>query len=311
MPDWNWPEFAVLLVGLALSAGIGYWLRGRLSLPASPLGLTPEQARKLLRRLRAIAVTMANEVGGHTTIVQTLIKELESPPPKPGQAASAVANAMTQILEANRALLKNLADAQQKLSEQTRQLESYMNMARTDPLTHLANRRAFDEEVARRLAEWRRHGVPLCAAMLDLDRFKELNDQHGHSVGDRVLKGVAKVLADTVRGMDLISRYGGEEFAVILPGTTLDVGRIAVQRLCAAIGLTTFKIDGLELTITMSGGLAEAQTGEDATALVKRADAALYASKEAGRNCVHFHDGAACHKVPPASTHLEPKVYQC
>lgn len=298
-------------MAMLAAAGGGYWFRSRFTPGNSSFGMAPEEARKLMRRLRAISLAMADEVGGHTTMVQTLIKQLESPVPKQGgDAATAVVAAVTRILEANRVLLKNFADAQTRLQEQTRQMESYMTMAHTDPLTHLANRRAFDHELGRRVAEWQRRKVPLSIAMLDLDRFKNLNDHHGHSIGDRILRGVAKVLSETVRGMDLVARYGGEEFAVILPGTTLNVGKVVLQRVCATVAAATFRTETADLRLTLSGGLAEAANGEETSSLVQRADSALYSSKEAGRNCMHFHDGQACRRV--TLTHAaEQRVYQC
>src|SRR6185295_20304286 len=91
--------------------------------------------------------------------------------------------------------------------------------ARTDALTRLANRRAFDDELERRFNEWKRLRVPYTLLMADVDHFKKFNDTHGHQAGDEVLKGVAKTLKDTMREMDFVARYGGEEFAAVLPVT--------------------------------------------------------------------------------------------
>jgi diguanylate cyclase (GGDEF)-like protein len=145
--------------------------------------------------------------------------------------------------------------------------------ARTDPLTGLANRRVWDEDLARELARARRHGGQLCLVMLDLDRFKAYNDRHGHPAGDHLLKSTAAAWRDTLRPTDTLARYGGEEFALLLPHTSAEDAEIAVGRLLRLVPLGQ----------TASAGIAAWDGDEAAEALVARADAALYAAKGAGR----------------------------
>lgn len=146
------------------------------------------------------------------------------------------------------------------------------SMAVTDALTGLPNRRALEARLERSLRE--SAARELCVAMLDLDRFKDYNDRHGHQAGDRVLRTAAAAWRDTLRPRDLLARYGGEEFAVVLEGSDGGGAVAAIERLRAATP------DGQ----TCSGGIAIWDGREDAEALVRRADRALYAAKEAGRD---------------------------
>ncbi len=166
----------------------------------------------------------------------------------------------------------------------------------TDSLTDAANRRAFEYELNRRLAQWNRDQTPLYLVLLDIDHFKKFNDRYGHQAGDAVLKSVAKVLQQTVREVDLVARYGGEEFALVISGTEADDVKDIAERARSLIESSRFPHRGLMLRVTASLGVAQISNGEDITSLIQRSDAALYCSKEAGRNCIHFHDGTTCQR---------------
>jgi diguanylate cyclase (GGDEF)-like protein len=171
-----------------------------------------------------------------------------------------------------------------QIDVQKKQIVSHMSEALADPLTGLGNRRAFDAELSRRIAQCHRQRKPLSLLILDIDRFKAVNDTYGHQTGDAILKRVAEVLADTARHMDVTARIGGEEFAIILPESDIAEASAAAERQRLAIEERTFTFDGKDLHITTSIGLASAQPDDDPLSLVKQADAALYAAKEAGRN---------------------------
>jgi diguanylate cyclase (GGDEF)-like protein len=146
--------------------------------------------------------------------------------------------------------------------------------ASTDNLTGLPNRRGWEMALERELARARRRASPLCVAVLDLDRFKELNDEQGHSAGDRVLKEVAATWLGLVRDSDVLARYGGDEFAVILPDCHPREATEIINRLCAANPGGS----------TCSAGVAWLEDGEHVEDLVDRADRALYRAKAAGGN---------------------------
>ena len=163
-----------------------------------------------------------------------------------------------------------------------------------DGLMGIANRRAFEYEIKRRISEWNRDRIPLGLLMIDLDHFKKINDIYGHRVGDNALRGVAKVLATATREMDLIARYGGEEFAVILPKTTIRESMEVAERVRTSMEAFEFTVEEQKVRMTVSVGLANAMRGDDANLFVRRADVALYSAKQQGRNRSSFHDGANC-----------------
>lgn len=177
--------------------------------------------------------------------------------------------------------------------DNARLLARLHTMASTDGLTGLANRRAFDARLRTEVSRSRRSGAPTSLAVVDIDRFKSLNDAHGHLVGDDVLREVAGQLRETCRDVDLVARYGGEEFAVVLPDTDRVGARMAAERLRQAV-------DGgpMSVAVTVSIGVATAEAGwlQSPDALLHAADRALYAAKQAGRNQVQQHDGA---ETPP------------
>ena len=146
--------------------------------------------------------------------------------------------------------------------------------ARTDDLTGLLNRRAWDEELGREIARADRSGVALCVAILDLDRFKQYNDTYGHQAGDRFLKQLAGAWRQNLRTGDILARYGGEEFALALPGTNLEHSQQMLERLR----------EGLPEDQTCSAGVCQWDGSESAEQLTARADTLLYAAKAAGRN---------------------------
>ena len=204
---------------------------------------------------------------------------------------------MAKLLAANQQMERQLENAEEKLQEQAQLVKTHAAEARTDALTGLANRRAFDDELARRHAEFERLGKPYTVVLGDIDHFKRFNDAHGHQVGDEVLRRVAKLLRGAAREMDMVARYGGEEFVVILPGTAVADAQTTLARLRKAVETDRLRHNGQELNVTISLGAAEQLPDEDAAVLVRRADAAMYAAKEAGRNRACWHDGRAIHPV--------------
>ena len=153
-----------------------------------------------------------------------------------------------------------------------------------DELTGVFNRRHLEAEMGVQVARSERRGSPLTVALLDIDHFKEINDRFGHQAGDAALRHVTEVMGRSIRGVDIFGRYGGEEFLLLMPDTPIDKAQVLCNRLRDAVRLT--RPDALHETdsITLSGGVAQHQTGESPDGVIHRADLALYEAKASGRD---------------------------
>jgi diguanylate cyclase (GGDEF)-like protein len=245
--------------------------------------------REQATSLQDVMEKVDGDINRHSYEVDEISEVLGGASPDDNGAVMAAAAAM---LVANRRLQADLAMAHQEIQDQRDKVDALAAESRTDTLTGLANRRGFDEELGRRLDQWRRHRVPVALVMVDIDRFKQINDRYGHPLGDVALKWVAAIHSRARRQMDLACRYGGEEFAVILPGTKLADAANVAERLRATIAAKNFKDGEHEFPITVSVGVTITMSGDTQTALVKRADDALYAAKESGRNAAFLHNGS-------------------
>jgi diguanylate cyclase (GGDEF)-like protein len=158
--------------------------------------------------------------------------------------------------------------------------------ALTDALTGTQNRRYFDDALKEYLDEFRRVNRPVGLLIVDLDHFKQINDTHGHDVGDEVLRAVGNCLKDMTRYHDVVARLGGEEFAVVAPNMDLEMMKRFAERIRRAIGDMAIVSGNARLKVTASAGLAVWDRKEPAEALFKRADQQLYQAKKTGRNRV-------------------------
>ncbi|MBD8525309.1 ligand-binding sensor domain-containing diguanylate cyclase [Pseudomarimonas arenosa] len=177
-------------------------------------------------------------------------------------------------------------DRESLLTQLREQSEAFERQAREDPLTGLANRRAFDEWLRREFARFQRLHQPLCLAVLDLDHFKRINDCFSHSAGDQALQALAQVLQEKCRTMDLAARFGGEEFALILPNSDIEEAHQLAERLRSEIAAIDCGEFAAGETLTASFGVASAEGCTDEAMLVRRADQALYEAKRSGRDRV-------------------------
>ncbi|MEK6372631.1 MAG: GGDEF domain-containing protein [Acidobacteriota bacterium] len=164
--------------------------------------------------------------------------------------------------------------------------EEIYRLTITDGLTQVANKRHFVDFLEREIARATRHGRPLALALFDVDHFKRTNDEYGHLAGDRVLQGIASVVAKQVRREELIARYGGEEFAVVLPETSVEDAALFCERIRADVERERFEFDGEPLRATISLGAAALEASDTVDTLVARADGLLYRAKQTGRNRV-------------------------
>ncbi|KQN52640.1 hypothetical protein ASE98_21185 [Pseudomonas sp. Leaf48] len=153
-----------------------------------------------------------------------------------------------------------------------------------DPLTDIGNRIAMDQTLLRETELSRRHLQPLSLLMLDIDHFKRINDSYGHGVGDDMLKAVAASIKHQLRNVDMVFRYGGEEFLILLSNTTRESAAMVGERLRFAIEAEHYLAEGNSIELTVSLGCSTLQPGESADSLLRRADSALYVAKREGRN---------------------------
>jgi diguanylate cyclase (GGDEF)-like protein len=160
-----------------------------------------------------------------------------------------------------------------------------------DPLTNLFNRRYLEETLDRELSRAGREDYPVCVIMIDLDHFKRINDTHGHEAGDLVLKAIADALSEFSRRGDFACRYGGEEFVITMPNITLATAYERAESLRQSLNVLSVPYEYYNLSVTISMGIAcYPENGQTREALLRAADQALYAAKEAGRNHILAYD---------------------
>ena len=220
------------------------------------------------------------------------VSEKMSKVQKPEEVRAIVQTVMADtkdMLQRNQKLEAELDKSSALMEVLQRDLEQVRKEAMTDGLTGLSNRKAFDAAIARVSEEAQASNTTFTLLMVDIDHFKNFNDNYGHQIGDQVLRLVARTLIEGVKGRDIAARYGGEEFAIILPETTLSAGVAVGNSLRKAVATKDVinRSTGEKLgRITMSVGVAEFPPGERTEDLIERADAALYTAKHNGRNQV-------------------------
>ena len=238
---------------------------------------------------------------GNSTALGTTVREAsegltsQSSASDVRKAVEAIVSASRKMEERSTELEEHLQATKKELNELQQNLEKAHSEARTDGLTGVNNRKAFDEALAREIAAAQKGGTPLCLAIGDIDHFKKFNDTFGHRTGDQVLRLVASCLKTGVKAGHIVARYGGEEFAVIMPATeVLSAEAIAnkVRETVQARELVKRSTGESLGRVTMSMGIALLQSGETGASLIERADSCLYEAKRAGRNRVitELHD---------------------
>ncbi|MFA5172196.1 MAG: GGDEF domain-containing protein [Sulfuriferula sp.] len=181
---------------------------------------------------------------------------------------------------------KEAQEAEARIHQLESQLAELSALASHDQLTNSLNRRGLDDVFAREQARADRHGTALSIAMLDIDDFKKLNDTHGHDAGDEALIHVVRIVKDTLRSMDVVGRFGGEEFIIVLPDTPTTEAVDVVGRLQKELTKRIFMFNNQKLFLTFSAGVATRTPNEAMTETIRRADEAMYKAKKAGKNRV-------------------------
>lgn len=187
--------------------------------------------------------------------------------------------------------LKRERDALRETTEEARRrAEAASELSMTDALTGLRNRYGLQRELQRELAEARRYARPLSCLLIDLDFFKTVNDTYGHAAGDTALMQIGRVLTEAVRASDVVCRYGGEEFLVLAPETTLEGAFSLAEKIRLTASARLFGDGERVFGLTLSVGAAQLLPGESGNDMIARADEALYHAKQAGRNRVQAAD---------------------
>ncbi len=265
-----------------------YLPRGRLTEEIRDAG------RVLDRELSSVSEAIASAHKSQVAYGQTLDKaavSMESVDDGAGLQAivSGLTSATRKVQHENETLEKRLDASTREVARLREHLEQVRRDAMTDALTNLANRKAFDEHLEAACAEAEAEGGALTLAVLDIDHFKRFNDTWGHQTGDQVLRYVASVMGRVAAAPRVAARYGGEEFAMIFPGESpgqVEKALESIRKEISSRSLRRRSTDDELGAVTLSAGFAQRRPGETASALLDRADTALYASKHAGRNRV-------------------------
>ncbi|MEQ8603556.1 MAG: GGDEF domain-containing protein [Marivibrio sp.] len=215
------------------------------------------------------AIAKSDGLGGIKAAVQQLVAETQ------------------KMQSSNQKLQEKLENSSSEIESLRQNLEEVQREAMTDALTGIANRKMFDAVLRRAAMEAMEDGAPLCLALTDIDFFKKFNDTYGHQTGDQVLKLVARIMKENVKGRDLAARYGGEEFGVILPHTAIADAKTVCEQIRNTVASKRIRNrqTGEEMgNITLSLGVALFRPGEPLSELIHRADEGLYFAKRHGRN---------------------------
>ena len=279
-------------VALALVAVLGYFA-GRRSRQLA--GYDDSNARRELTRANAIIRELEtitqdirkNLATHHANILQFTDRVSELSTLQDPSTWVALRQEAEKLLNPTMRLAKQVAQAYDQIRQQTNLLMTFTDV-RSDPLTGLSNRRAMQQSLSTLFAMMTRYGTEFSLAIFEVDHFDALNEQHGHREGDRMLKEIAQLFNASARETDIIARYAGEVFVVIMPQTDLDGACVFSQRMRGRVEQ--------QLSLTLSAGTAAPRADDTPRTLLSRSDSALYSAKAAGRNCVFRHTGS----------HIEP-----
>ncbi len=260
-----------------------------------------ERMHQRLQTLLADTASLASSAGLEATQFNQTLRTHKDQLTQP-LAIDLIANIVADLItdtERMRVVTHELSDQLERSTQEARglseQLKQAEHQAKLDPLTGMLNRRGLEQRVQSFVedAGSLRGGVMLLA---DIDHFKMLNDTYGHLLGDKVIRSVAQVICESIKGRDIAARIGGEEFAIFLPDTTIEGATILAKRICASTTSRSIRRSGTDQSVdrvTISIGVAASSESDSLESLLDRADKAMYAGKQAGRNRVTLFEAAA------------------
>jgi diguanylate cyclase len=205
------------------------------------------------------------------------------------EIVSEIIHVTVEVIQASEQLKEHLEETASKSEKLQHELKRAQHEILIDPLTSLYNRKAFDKQISNFMKTFQDEGKLFSLVMIDIDHFKKFNDQHGHLMGDQVLKFMGRLLSKELKGKDYVGRYGGEEFYILMEDASMDNAFIVAEKIRKS--LTGFQLKYVETgqalgRITISAGVAAVKNNDTAESLIKRADDALYLAKQSGRNSV-------------------------
>lgn len=283
-------------VALALVATIGYIIGRRRKSHQAELNHARRElkrAKAVIRELESISNHVRSSLSQHQTSILSFKERLNTlGKDNEGAAWQQLCDEAERILRPTMKLSNEIAQAYDEIRQQTHLLMTFTEI-RTDPLTGVSNRRALDETLNNLFAMKSRYQTSFSIIIFDIDHFKQVNDRLGHLHGDGILREIAHHFDDCVRETDLVARFGGEEFVLVLPQTDL-IG-------CCVLADRIRDLIEDKMKVTVSGGTALVLDGDTPGSLLARADSALYSAKTAGRNRVYCHDGQRIEPVTGTS----------
>lgn len=310
---------------LAVGIALGFWMGKRGE--ATNVGQSLLEQKQMLAALKNMAnwtTDFAGDFNRYQSTMETLTRDAADS--KKVRTKEEVQRLLDRIVDANSQLQTRLESAEEKLDMQTKQLAGYLTEARTDGLTGLANRKAFDQKMDECYAKWQTSKHAFSLALIDIDFFKKINDTYGHPAGDAVLREISARLREISNESMMVARYGGEEFGIIFDGEVQNAASV-IERLRLTIAGKSIETDGHTISVTISAGVARVISDERIGKLVRRSDEALYSAKIGGRNRVVIHNGILCESfgkpgprtvvestdvstadAPPTSDELEHRV---
>lgn len=283
----------LLIAGVLLSMGAVMGARySRRQISESEDPISERNREHVLHLLRELE-NWTSEYSGNVDEYQGKLDELSKAVGASvgnSQAENRVVMLLQQIMSNNDKLKVRLDAAEKQLEKQTSQIESYLTEARTDGLTGLYNRRAFDQKLEEFFTGYRNGGRSFVVTIIDIDKFKTINDTHGHQAGDIVLKQMAQILRTELDQAIIVARFGGEEFAVITNGPLRIVAE-KMNEVRKLIAKTKMDTSETLIDITISVGLSEPRGDLVVGSVLRRADESLYTAKNIGRNRVYYDEG--------------------